>query len=189
VAASPTPPRRKPRADAERNRIRVLDAARELFAARGDGVQMPEVARAAGVGIGTVYRHFPSRAALIAAAGEQRQADIVEFGRTECLARADAAEGLDAYLCHIGEILDVNRGLSVSIEAAFGSTGPVGAGRERAEAVAARLLARAKEQGAVRADVAVADVMMIVCGLAAVIRNDAGDWRRYVRNACAGLRS
>ncbi|MFH8679536.1 helix-turn-helix domain-containing protein [Streptomyces lydicus] len=75
-------------ADAERNRTRVLDAAREVFRARGDEAQMPEVARAAGVGIGTVYRHFPSRAALIAAVGEQRQAEIVEFGRSRCLPSA-----------------------------------------------------------------------------------------------------
>ncbi|MFE0190566.1 TetR/AcrR family transcriptional regulator [Streptomyces sp. NPDC058989] len=186
-STSPTPQRR-PRADAERNRTRVLDAAREVFRARGDEAQMPEVARAAGVGVGTVYRHFPSRAALIAAVGEQRQAEIVEFGRTRCLPSATAADGLAAYVEHIGEVLDAERGLSASIEAAFGSTEPTGEGRTQAEAVAGQLLARAKDEGAVRADVEVGDVVMIVCGLAAVIRHDAGDWRRYVRNACAGLR-
>ncbi|MFI0226086.1 TetR/AcrR family transcriptional regulator [Streptomyces lydicus] len=179
---------RRPRADAERNRTRVLDAAREVFRARGDEAQMPEVARAAGVGIGTVYRHFPSRAALIAAVGEQRQAEIVEFGRTCCLPSATAADGLAAYLEHIGEVLDAERGLSASIEAAFGSTEPTGEGRARAEDIAGQLLARAKEEGAVREDAEVGDVVMIVCGLAAVIRYGAGDWRRYVRNACAGLR-
>ncbi|MFI6770934.1 TetR/AcrR family transcriptional regulator [Streptomyces sp. NPDC050355] len=186
-STSPTPQRR-PRADAERNRTRVLDAAREVFRVRGDEAQMPEVARAAGVGVGTVYRHFPSRAALIAAVGEQRQAEIVEFGRTRCLPSAAAAEGLAAYVEHIGEVLDAERGLSASIEAAFGSTEPTGEGRTQAETVAGQLLARAKEEGAVRADAEVGDVVMIVCGLAAVIRHDAGDWRRYVRNACAGLR-
>ncbi|MFH8679535.1 hypothetical protein [Streptomyces lydicus] len=55
--------------------------------------------------------------------------------------------------------------------------------------MAGQLLARAKEEGTVREDAEVGDVVMIVCGLAAVIRYDAGDWRRYVRNACAGLRS
>ncbi|MFJ9853966.1 TetR/AcrR family transcriptional regulator [Streptomyces sp. NPDC101150] len=189
-AASPSSaPQRRPRADAERNRTRVLNAAREVFRARGDEAQMPEVARAAGVGVGTVYRHFPSRAALIAAVGEQRQAEIVEFGRTACLPCAEAAEGLAAYIQHIGEALSAERGLSASIEAAFGSTEPTGEGRARAEGIAAQLLARGQEEGTVRADAEVADVVMIVCGLAAVIRNDAGDWRRYVRNACAGLRA
>ncbi|MEU5009632.1 helix-turn-helix domain-containing protein [Streptomyces sp. NPDC021749] len=165
-----------------------MEAAREVFRARGDEAQMPEVARAAGVGIGTVYRHFPGRAALIAAVGEQRQAEIVEFGRSRCLGSATAAEGLVAYVEHIGEVLDAERGLSASIEAAFGSTEPTGEGRAQAEAVAGQLLARGKEEGAVREDAEAGDVVMIVCGLAAVIRNDAGDWRRYVRNACAGLR-
>ncbi|WP_341483777.1 helix-turn-helix domain-containing protein [Streptomyces endophytica] len=165
-----------------------MEAAREVFRARGDEAQMPEVARAAGVGIGTVYRHFPSRAALIAAVGEQRHAEIVEFGRSRCLAGATAVEGLTAFVEHIGEVLDAERGLSASIEASFGSTEPTGEGRAQAEAVAGQLLARGKEEGTVRADAEVGDVVMIVCGLAAVIRNDAGDWRRYVRNACAGLR-
>ncbi|MEU9122408.1 helix-turn-helix domain-containing protein [Streptomyces sp. NPDC048506] len=187
-SSTPPAPQRRPRADAERNRTRVLDAAREVFRARGDEAQMPEVARAAGVGIGTVYRHFPSRAALIAAVGEQRQAELVEFGRSHCLPRTGAAEGLAAYVEHIGEVLDAERGLSASIEAAFGSSEPTGEGRAQAETVAGQLLARAKEEGTVREDVEVGDVVMIVCGLAAVIRHDAGDWRRYVRNACAGLR-
>ncbi|GGW88850.1 TetR family transcriptional regulator [Streptomyces noursei] len=188
ASASSPAPRRRPRADAERNRGRVLDAAREVLRAHGDEAQMPEIARAAGVGIGTVYRHFPNRAALIAAVGEQRQAEIVEFGRSRCLACPTAAEGLAAYLTHIGEVLDAERGLSAAIEAAFGSTEPAGEGRERAEEVAAQLLARGKEEGSVRADAEVEDVVMAVCGLAAVIRNGAGDWRRYVRTVCAGLR-
>ncbi|MFU9036785.1 MULTISPECIES: TetR/AcrR family transcriptional regulator [Streptomyces] len=187
-AAASSTPQRRPRADAERNRARVLEAAREVFRARGDEAQMPEVARAAGVGIGTVYRHFPGRAALIAAVGEQRQAEIVEFGRGRCLASATAAEGLVAFVEHIGEVLDAERGLSASIEAAFGSTEPTGEGRAQAEAVAGQLLARGKDEGTVGADAEVGDVVMIVCGLAAVIRHDAGDWRRYVRTACAGLR-
>ncbi|MCP2168725.1 TetR/AcrR family transcriptional regulator [Goodfellowiella coeruleoviolacea] len=179
---------RKPRADAERNRARVLAAARELFTARGDEVQMPDVARAAGVGIGTVYRHFPSRTALIAAAGEQRHAEIVEFARAECLTRSDAAEGLAAYLHRIGEVLAADRGLSAPVEAAFGSTEPTGEVQAEGLRVAGDLLARAKAQGAVRADVEVTDLNMIACGLAAIIRTGSGDWRRYLRIACAGLR-
>jgi AcrR family transcriptional regulator len=181
-------PNRKPRADAERNRARVLAAARELFSAHGDDVQMPDVARAAGVGVGTVYRHFPSRAALIEAAAEQRLGGIVHFGRDECLSRSDAAAGLAAYLDHIGEVLAADRGLSMSVQIAFGSTEPTGPTRTQADEIAATLIARAQADGKIRADVEVADVVMIVCGLAAVIGNGAGDWRRYLRIACAGLR-
>ncbi|MBB5933206.1 TetR/AcrR family transcriptional regulator [Streptomyces zagrosensis] len=185
---TPTPPRRrKPRADAERNRARVLNAARDLFTARGEDVQMPEVARAAGVGVGTVYRHFPSRAALIEAAGEQRHADIVEFGRTACLPCPDAADGLTRYIAYIGEVLATDRGLTASIEATLGSARPAGAAAERTEAIAAELIARARAQGVIRPDVEVADLSMIVCGLAAIIRNGTGDWRRYVQITMAGL--
>jgi AcrR family transcriptional regulator len=180
------PTNRKPRADAERNRARVLTAARELFSARGDEVQMPDVARAAGVGVGTVYRHFPSRAALIEAAAEQRLAGIVHFGR-ECSSRPDAVEGLAAYLGHIGEVLAADRGLSMSMQTAFGSTEPTGPTRVEADDVAATLIARGQAEGTIRDDVEVGDVVMIVCGLAAVIGNGAGDWRRYLRVAHTGL--
>lgn len=149
---------------------------------------MPEVARAAGVGIGTVYRHFPSRAALIEAAGEQRHADIVAFGRTECLPCPDAIEGLVRYLWHIGEVLSTDRGLTASIEATLGSARPAGAAAERTEAIAAELIARARAQRTIRPDVEVADLSMIVCGLAAIIRNGTGDWRRYLEVSLTGLR-
>ncbi|QKW54363.1 helix-turn-helix transcriptional regulator [Streptomyces buecherae] len=187
--STPSPPRRrKPRADAERNRARVLAAARALFTARGQDVQMPEVARAAGVGIGTVYRHFPSRAALIEAAGEARHDDIVEFGRTVCVPCPDAADGLARYIGYIGEVLASDRGLTASIEATLGSARPEGAAAERTEAIAAELIARARTQGTIRPDVEVADLSMIVCGLAAIIRNGTGDWRRYLDISLAGLR-
>ncbi|MFT2014958.1 TetR family transcriptional regulator [Streptomyces sp. 796.1] len=187
MSTSSPPRRRKPRADAERNRTRVLEAARALFTARGEDVQMPEVARAAGVGIGTVYRHFPSRAALIEAAGEQRHAEIVTFGRTRCVPCPDAADGLARYLWHIGEVLATDRGLTASIEATLGSARPKGTAAERTEAIAAELIARARAQGTIRPDIEVIDLSMIVCGLAAVIRNGTGDWRRYLAITLAGL--
>ena len=77
---STPPPRRKPRTDAERNRARVLEAARALFAEHGQDVQMTEVARVAEVGIGTLYRHFPTRQALIEAAAESRSAELAPPG-------------------------------------------------------------------------------------------------------------
>jgi len=58
---------RKPRADAERNRIRLLETAKAAFAEKGSGVSLDEIARTAGVGAGTLYRHFPTRDALVAA--------------------------------------------------------------------------------------------------------------------------
>ncbi|MEV1239336.1 helix-turn-helix domain-containing protein [Nonomuraea sp. NPDC049750] len=92
--------RRKTRTDAERNRDRVLEAARALFAESGYDVQMSEIARAAGVGIGTLYRKFPTREALIEAIAEHRAADLIAAARR--LADADdPAHGLAGFLRHV----------------------------------------------------------------------------------------
>jgi AcrR family transcriptional regulator len=184
-----TPPtRRKPRTDAERNRARVLEVARALFAEHGYDVQMSEVARVAEVGVGTVYRHFPTRQALIEAAAENRSAEMLAFAQTQCLTDADPAQALARFLRHIGEVLAHDRGTSEAIEAAMGSTEPQGELRTALQAITGELIERAQTQGTIRSDATVSDVYMIVCGLAAVIRNNAGDWRRFTEIALDGLR-
>jgi len=80
---SPTAPIRKPRADAERNRMRLLESARAAFASGGTGASLEDIARSAGVGIGTLYRHFPTRDALVS-----------EVYRNEATKLADAARQL-----------------------------------------------------------------------------------------------
>lgn len=177
------------RADAERNRARVLEVARALFAERGDEVQMADVARAAEVGIGTVYRHFPTRQALVEAAAGQRFTEILAFARQECLAAPDPGTGLELLLRHIGEVLDRDRGLSGAIESAMGSGEPSGESRSALQEVAGTLVERGQEAGTIRADAGVEDVYMLVCGLAAVIRTGSGDWRRFTRLALDALRS
>jgi AcrR family transcriptional regulator len=181
-------PARKVRADAERNRGRVLAAARALFAERGDEVQMPEIARAAGVGVGTVYRHFPTRQALVEAAADQRFAEIAEFARAECL--RSPVHGLEKYLRHVGEVLTGDPGLSAAIQAVRGApeTEPTGLSRAGLEEVVAELIEHGKQAGALRADFTTADVYMIVCGLSAVIRTGSGDWHRFIELAADGFR-
>src|SRR5882724_12044743 len=117
LLSTPSPARR-PRADAERNRQRVVETARALFAERGDEVQHAEIAREAGVGVGTVYRHFPTRQSLVEAAAERRFAEILEFAR----GLDGEHDGLARYLEHVGVVLDTDRGLSAVIEAVRGST-------------------------------------------------------------------
>ncbi|GLX04815.1 TetR/AcrR family transcriptional regulator [Microbispora sp. NBRC 16548] len=179
--------RRKTRADAERNRDRVLEAARALFAESGYDVQMSEVARAAGVGIGTLYRKFPTREALIEAIAEHRAADIIAAARRLTDAD-DPAQGLARFLHHVGEVLSDDRGMSEVIEKAMGSSEPREETREALLAIAAELIDRAQARGTVGHEVTTGDVNMIICGLAAVIRNAAGDWRRYIEVALDGLR-
>jgi AcrR family transcriptional regulator len=176
---------RKPRVDAERNRLRVLEVARALFAERGDEVQLPDVARAAGVGVGTVYRHFPTRQDLVEAAAEHRFAEILAYARADC----GGPDGLKKYFQHVGEVLASDRGLSASIEAARGSTGsePRGEARAQLEAVVAQMIQQGRAAGALRQDCAVADVYMLVGALSAVIRTGAGDWRRFLEIIMTGL--
>ncbi|MEW9554887.1 TetR/AcrR family transcriptional regulator [Nonomuraea sp. NPDC050783] len=187
--------RRRTRTDAERNRDRVLEAARALFAESGHDVQMSEVARAAGVGIGTLYRKFPTREALIEAIAEHRAADLVVAARRLADADADSdadsddqAQGLTGFLYHVGEVLAGDRGMSEVIGTVMGSAEPRGETREALLAVIAELIDRARARGAVGQDVTAGDVNMVICGLAAVIRNAAGDWRRYVEVTLDGLR-
>jgi AcrR family transcriptional regulator len=180
-------PARRPRADAERNRARILAAARALFAERGAEVQSPEVARAAGVGVGTVYRHFPTREDLIEAAAEQRFAEIEEFARTECPQWPDAVA---RYLHHVGEVLATDRGLSAAIESARHSPGsePRGEARTRLEAAVGRLIKQDQEAGTLRGDCTVADVYLVTGALSATIRTGSGDWRRLIDITLDGLR-
>ncbi|MVU76730.1 TetR family transcriptional regulator [Nocardia sp. ET3-3] len=169
----------------------MLEAARNLFAERGSRVQLPEVARAAGVGIGTVYRHFPTQAALIEAAAAQRFAEIEEYARTECLRRAEPGQGLLRYLTHVGETLAADSGLSAAIEAARDSRGsePRGEALDRLAVVIGGIIESDCTAGALRADLTVADVYMVVGALSATIRADSGDWRRLLALLFEGLRS
>jgi AcrR family transcriptional regulator len=185
-----TTPGRKTRADAERNRLRVLETARALFTDRGDDVQMPELARAAGVGIGTVYRHFPTRQALVEAAAEQRFAELAEFARTECRRQRARDNGLARYLSHVGAVLAGDRGLSAALQVARGSseTEPRGAARAELEAAVGELIKDGQAAGTVRGDITVADVYMLVGAVSATIRTGSGNWDRFIDLALNGLR-
>ncbi|MGW1741294.1 TetR/AcrR family transcriptional regulator [Nocardia sp. NPDC001965] len=182
-------PRRTPRADAARNRDRILATARTLFAEHGSGVQLPEIARAAGVGIGTVYRHFPTHTDLVEAAAGQRFAEIEEFARRECRDGAEPGTALARYLNRVGEILAADRGLSAAVESARHSTGsePRGEARTRLEAVIGEIVELDRAAGTLRADCTVADVYLIVGALSATVRTGAGDWRRLLAIVLDGL--
>jgi AcrR family transcriptional regulator len=164
----------------------VLEAARGLLAERGDEVQLPEIARAAGVGVGTVYRNFPDRRALVEAVAERRFAEIAEYARKRCL---DGRSGVRRYLRHVGEVLAGDRALSSAIEAARGSAGsePRGEARGELETVVAQAIAADQAAGVLRADCTVGDVYLLVGCLSSVLRTGSGDWRRFVALAMDGL--
>ncbi|MGH8964978.1 MAG: TetR/AcrR family transcriptional regulator [Actinomycetes bacterium] len=180
---------RRPRTDAERNRGRVLLAASELFAEHGDQVHMADVAKAAGVGIGTVYRHFPTRQDLVEAVAEERFADILRYVRLECLPNPDARQALACFLARVGRVNEEGRGVASAIEAALGDTEPRGQVGADMLALAEELLERGRSDGTIRADATISDLYMIGCAVAAISRNAAGDWHRLIHIALDGLRA
>jgi AcrR family transcriptional regulator len=188
-AAPSTGPGQRLRADAARNRARILDAAQALFAERGTDVQMEEVARKAGVGIGTLYRHFATKEAMIEAASERRFEEGVAFARAECAGDCDPLEILARVLSDCAEKLSADRGFSLVVEATLGSSAPSCAMQVQLEEVLADLLRRGQEAGSIRPDIVAGDIYAIASGMAAVILNQSGDWRRYVDIMIEGLRA
>lgn len=180
------PPRR--RRDAVRNRDQVLDTAAALFTKRGDEVQMADVARAAGVGVGTIYRHFPTRRALIEAAAQRRFAEILDYARHTSVPNPDVGQALTDLLAHIAQVHERGRALSGAIESVLGDTEPRGEIRAEFGDLAEELLTRGRADGIVRADATVADLYMIVGAVAAVARGGFGEWRRFIELALDGLR-
>ena len=148
------------RADAERNRQRLLAAAKELFATRGLDVTLDDVARHAGVGTGTAYRRFPNKDALIDALMVDRVGELGAIAR-ECLEDPDPWVGLTSYFERALALQAADRGLK---EVLFSS----GRGRVRSNEarlkiapVVTKLVARAVEAGAVRSDFSTSDVPII----------------------------
>jgi AcrR family transcriptional regulator len=157
--------RRGARADAVRNRQRVLETADKVFAAEGMGVPIDEIARRAGVGPGTLYRHFPTKDALFMAIAISRiNASIAEARRLA--ERADPGVALFDYLRGLGAQFQARRDL-IEVLAAGGQSlhdAHPKLARDLNSAMRA-LLTRAQTAGAVRNDVTVDDVMSLVIGV------------------------
>jgi AcrR family transcriptional regulator len=152
------------RADARRNRERVLEAAFAAFAAEGLSVPVHEIARRAGVGTGTVSRHFPTKEALFEAVFVSRVERLV--GEARML--KGAADAGDAFFDFFGAIVTegaANRGLSEALTGAGFDIKAAASGPEHDVMGALRaLLARAQQARAVRHDIDTADVMALIAG-------------------------
>jgi AcrR family transcriptional regulator len=179
------------RADAERNRQRLLAAAKELFATRGLDVTLDEVARHAGVGTGTAYRRFPNKDALIDALMVDRIGEMAAIAR-ECLDEPDPWRGISSFFECALALQAADRGLK---DVLFSS----GRGRERSKhareqmaPVVGRLVRRAVEAGAVRSDMSTTDVPLINFMLNTLVdfgREVQPDlYKRYLAIVLDGLR-
>src|SRR5688500_16865214 len=156
------------RRDAERNRQRILAAAGELFAERGLGVTLDDIARHAGVGVGTVYRRYPDKYVLIDALFEPRLETLCEAADAGPAA-PDPWDGLVLFLERGGELQAHDRGLKDLVGSSAHGGGCVVHARERLRGLATRLFDRAKEAGVVRADAVPFDAPLIFLMLGTVM--------------------
>jgi AcrR family transcriptional regulator len=180
---------RRPRADAVRNRERVLDAARAVFADGGRRVQIEDIARRAGVGVGTVYRHFPTKEALVEAVAERRWEEIGAFVADRCLVHPDPWEGFALMLRHSGEVQERDRGFCDVVEEVAGTVDTKrGPAFDEVDRQLQQILSRGREAGVLRADLTIERMRGVFCGLAAVVRSGQ-DWRPYVEIVLDGLRA
>ena len=185
-----TKPARPLRADAARNRARVLEVAYQTFADEGLAVPIDEIARRAGVGAGTVYRHFPTKEALFEAIVLTRHERMTAQARLLAGARDPGAAFFD-FLAALVDEGRVKRDLADALAAAGFDSSPAAArvGQEFRDAVA-ELLARAQRAGAVRDGVGIADLMALLRGISLAVRDawEADQPRRLLEIVCGGLR-
>jgi AcrR family transcriptional regulator len=191
-SATSTPPRPL-RRDAERNRQRILLAARAAFAERGLEVTLDEIAQRAGVGVGTVYRRYANKDELIDELYEDIVAELAAVAET-ALAQNDPWKGLAAFLEQSLAMQASNRALK-DIVPGGSQRGRerVARARERVAPLVSELFERAKQSGRLRPDVTETDMAKIVMMLGAVIDStrttEPDAWRRYLGIVLDGLRT
>jgi AcrR family transcriptional regulator len=179
------------RADARRNREKVLAAARAVFSENGRDAQMDDVARRAGVGVGTVYRHFPTKEALIEALMVDSFQAIAAAAEA-ALDIADPWEAFSSVLWRGAEIMAADRALSevfASIPGAMDEAMPTVEGLTASVDI---LMQRARDAGVLRSDAVLDDVPMIMCGIGSATKKEhrcAAPWRRHLMIVLDGLRA
>jgi AcrR family transcriptional regulator len=157
---------RVPRADALRNRARLLAAASKLFVERGPDVPFVDVAKAAGVGVGTIYRHFPTREALIEAA-YRSELDAVCEAAPELLRSLPPDRALRGWMDRFMDYVSTKVGMSEAIKVVVTAGGnPYAESRERLGAAMALLLSATAEAGATRPGIDAEDVLLTLSGIA-----------------------
>lgn len=157
---------RKPRADAERNRLRLLGAAKTVFAEKGAGTSLEEIARAAGVGIGTLYRHFPTRDALIEQVYRNELAQLVQTA-AELTRTQPPVEALRLWMRLFVDYLATKQIMSEALDALVcGPTALYATSGIQLKAAIADLVDRAVASGEIRLDMDPLDLLRAVVGVA-----------------------
>ena len=190
--SNPTAEKPRPqRADARRNYDRVLVAARRQFAEHGLDASIEAIAREAGVGVGTIYRHFPTKEDLLQALADDRFAGLAAAG-TAALEHPDAWEGFVEFMTYSARVMATDRALSEAMDQLPGLC-RTAAERVDMLGVTGRVVARAQASGDLRSDLVAEDVSALVCGLGRAIRSEVErptmSWERYLEIILAGLRA
>jgi len=179
------------RRDAAANRERILDTAQRLFADQGLETSMDEVARAAGVGAGTLYRRFPTKELLVDAILGDGLERFHWFAQA-ALREADAFAGLELFLDRSLDLQLENRALLELLRQRLQHEPHLAAARHRIRPLLTELVARGQAQGALRDDLAAADVLVLLWALGRVVESTGPGapelWRRYLALALDGLR-
>ncbi|MBV9546614.1 MAG: TetR/AcrR family transcriptional regulator [Chloroflexi bacterium] len=185
-------PSRALRADAQRNRARMLDAARTVFQRDGLSAQMDAIAAEAGLGVGTLYRHFPTREALIDVLIAERLEQLVASA-VSATENADAWAAVEDLLWRFAAFEAEDRGMADILSdyrsrAMDSPDAPVAAFMDYLSAA----IARAQSSGEMRSDVSAMDVLTAVCGLGKMVgpasATDPDQWRRLMGVLVDGLR-
>lgn len=176
------------RADAARNRTAIVRAARKVFAKYGREAQMDDVARRAKVGVGTLYRHFPTKEALLAALAEDRFRQLAEFAQ-DSLTVQDPWDAIVDFTNRVAALQASDRALSQILVARPDLMGA--AACERGDLIEAieQLIERGKAAGVVRPDARAWDIPMAMCSLAVVGGPPNSSWERMLALILDGLRA
>jgi AcrR family transcriptional regulator len=165
VKRKPMPQARKPRADSARNRQLLIDTAKAAFADVGLTVSLEEIARRAGVGIGTLYRHFPSRDAVVEAV-YRREVEQLAGAVPHLLKSSPPGEALHKWMHLFVDYIATKRMIAPSLGAVVGETSALRANSsELISRAIATLVKRAAESGHVRKDIAPSDLLRAMVGV------------------------
>ncbi|MGI8714600.1 MAG: TetR family transcriptional regulator [Solirubrobacteraceae bacterium] len=188
---SPSPDERPLRADARRNRERILASAREVFSESGAEAQIDDVARRAGVGVGTVYRHYPTKEALLTELVREKFRMLTAGGRTALGRTGEPFEVLTDWLRDNAAQL----GRDAAMQQAVAGAGDqvwiqVAAEQQALATVTDELLGRARAAGTVRPDATADDIGMLMSGVCATMAHPAPgfDWHRHLELIIDALR-
>ena len=179
------------RADAVRNRQQLITAAGDLFAERGVDVPLDEIARRAGVSIGTLYNHFPNRGALLDAVLPDRLAELDRLAEA-ALAEPDSWHGFTGFLDGMFVIQARDRSMNEAIARTPVGSVDVAGECGRAGGVLDSVVSRAKDSGVLRPDFGADDLATMIGAMSKVIAMSNGDdavWRRHLGFVLDGLRA